>query len=104
LAIFRDANIAMEQSGKLQGRLAELESELKVRTDDYQLARQRVDQMRRELDQLYPPVVVFDPASRPALLIGPNRKTKVMLGGFVGLVVGVMLIAGWEFLLRKKSS
>lgn len=104
LAVFRDANIAMEQSGRLQGRLAELESELKVREDEYQTARQRVDQMRRELDQLYPPVVVFDPASRPAALIGPNRRSKVMMGGFVGLAVGIVLILSWEFLLRKRRT
>lgn len=104
LAMFRDANIAMEQSGRLQGRLAELESELKVREDEYQLARQRVDQMRRELDQLYPPVVVFDPASKPATLIGPNRRNKVVMGGFAGLAVGIVLILGWEFLLRKRRS
>ncbi len=47
--------------------------------------------MRRELDQLYPPVVVFDPASRPAALIGPNRRNKVMMGGFVGLAMVVLL-------------
>jgi len=100
LANFKDANIGME-SGKLQARLSELESDLKVREDDYNTSRQRASQMRLELDQLYPPAVIFDPASRPAMLVGPNRKAKVMLAGFVGLLIGVGIILAWEFLLRK---
>lgn len=102
LANFRDANVGME-SGKLQARLAELESDLKVREEDYNSARQRSNQMRLELDQLYPPAVVFDPASRPALLIGPNRKSKTLLAGFVGLLVGLGIVGAWEFLLRGKK-
>jgi uncharacterized protein involved in exopolysaccharide biosynthesis len=101
LANFKDANIEME-SGRLQGRSAELESDLKVREEDYQQSRSRADQMRLELDQLYPPAVVFDPASRPALLVGPNRQNMVMVAGLVGLIVGVLIILAWEFLLRKK--
>ncbi|HNY32686.1 MAG TPA: hypothetical protein PKO15_17515 [Fibrobacteria bacterium] len=101
LAKFKDANIEME-SGRLQARLSELESDLKVREDDYNTARQRANQMRLELDQLYPPAVVFDPPSRPALLVGPNRQGKVMLAVFAGLLVGVGLIVFTEFLLRKR--
>lgn len=100
LANFKDANIGME-SGRLQARLSELESDLKVREDDYNTARQRANQLRLELDQLYPPAVIFDPASRPALLVGPNRKAKVMLACFVGLLIGVAIIVVWEFLVRK---
>lgn len=100
LANFKDANMGME-SGKLQARLAELESDLKVREDDYNTSRQRANQMRLELDQLYPPAVIFDPASRPAILVGPNRQGKVMLAGFVGFLIGIGIILVWEFLLRK---
>jgi uncharacterized protein involved in exopolysaccharide biosynthesis len=100
LANFKDANIGME-SGRLQARLAELESDLKVREEDYNVARQRANQMRLELDQLYPPAVVFDPASRPALLVGPNRKSKVILAGLVGLLSGLTIVLAWEFLIRQ---
>lgn len=103
LANFKDANAAME-SGRLQARLSELESDLKVREDDYNSARERANQMRLELDQLYPPAVIFDPASRPAILVGPNRKGKVMLAGFVGLLVGIGIVVVWEFLLRKRRT
>ena len=102
LAGFKDANIEME-SGRLQARSAELESDLKVREEDYQQARSRADQMRLELDQLYPPAVVFDPASRPALLVGPNRQNIIMVYSLVGLIVGIGIVLAWEFLLRKKK-
>ena len=103
VAGFSNANVAME-SGTLQARRAELESNLKVCQEDYQEARKQADQMRLELDQLYPPAVVFDPASRPALLVGPNRRNMVMVAGIVGLLIGVVLVLAWEFLLRKKPA
>jgi uncharacterized protein involved in exopolysaccharide biosynthesis len=58
--------------------------------------------MRLELDQLYPPAVVFDPASRPPQLVGPNRRNMVMVAGFLGLLAGIVIVVAWEFLLRKK--
>ena len=100
LAEFQDANLGME-SGALQARQAELQSDVDVRQQDYNATREKASAMRLELDQLYPPAVVFDPASRPALLVGPNRRNKVMLTGFVGLLVGIGIIVLWEFLLRK---
>jgi uncharacterized protein involved in exopolysaccharide biosynthesis len=103
VAGFSNANASME-SGTLQARRAELESNLKVCQADYQEARQQADQMRLELDQLYPPAVVFDPASRPALKIGPNRTNIVMVAGIVGLLIGIVMVLAWEFLLRKKPA
>lgn len=100
---FMDQNLEM-QSGSLQMKRDELEAELRMREEAYTLARQRADQIRLELDQVYPPAVVFDPASRPAVLIGPNRRQKVMLAGFVGLVLGFVLIFSWEFLLKSRKA
>lgn len=100
---FMDQNLEME-SGSLQMKRDELESELKMREEAYTLARQRADQIRLELDQVYPPAVVFDPASRPAILIGPNRKNKVMLAGFIGLVIGIVIVLSWEFLLKSRKT
>jgi uncharacterized protein involved in exopolysaccharide biosynthesis len=101
VAGFSNANASME-SGTLQARRAELESNLKVTEADYQEARKQADQMRLELDQLYPPAVVFDPASRPPQLVGPNRRNMVMVAGFLGLLAGIVIVVAWEFLLRKK--
>jgi uncharacterized protein involved in exopolysaccharide biosynthesis len=101
VAGFTNANASME-SGTLQARKAELLSNLKVTQEDYQDARQQADQMRLELDQLYPPAVVFDPASRPALRVGPNRTNITVVYALVGLLVGIALVLAWEFLLRKK--
>jgi|GEM_PF-1699731 uncharacterized protein involved in exopolysaccharide biosynthesis len=103
VAGFTNANASME-SGTLQARKAELLSNLKVTQEDYQDARQQADQMRLELDQLYPPAVVFDPASRPALRVGPNRTNITVVAGLVGLLVGLALVLMWEFLLRKKPA
>lgn len=100
---FMDQNLEME-SGSLQVKRDELEAELKMREEAYTLARQRADQIRLELDQVYPPAVVFDPASRPATLIGPNRRSKVMLAGFVGLVLGIALVLAWEFLFKSRKA
>lgn len=100
---FMDQNLEM-QSGSLQMKRDELEAELRMREEAYTLARQRADQIRLELDQVYPPAVVFDPASRPAIHIGPNRRQKVMLAGFVGLVLGFVLIFSWEFLLKSRKA
>lgn len=102
LARFLDANIEME-SGVLQMRRSELESEVQMREEAYLLARKRADEARLELDQVYPPAIVYDPASRPASWIGPDRRSKVMLAAFVGFVIGSLLILAWEFLLKKKS-
>jgi uncharacterized protein involved in exopolysaccharide biosynthesis len=101
LAGFSNANASME-SGSLQVRRAQLESNLKVCMADYQAARQQADHIRLELDQLYPPAVVFDPASRPALRVGPNRSSMVMVAGFLGILIGVVFVVAWEFLLTKK--
>jgi len=103
VAGFSNANASME-SGTLQARRAELESNLKVCQADYQEARQQADHIRLELDQLYPPAVVFDPASRPALRVGPNRSNIVMVASIVGLLIGIVLVLAWEFLLRKKPA
>lgn len=100
---FMDQNLEME-SGSLQVKRAELEAELKMREEAYTLARQRADQIRLELDQVYPPAVVFDPASRPATLIGPDRKQKTMLAGFIGLVLGIVLVLAWEFLFKSRKA
>jgi uncharacterized protein involved in exopolysaccharide biosynthesis len=48
--------------------------------------------------------VVFDPASRPALRVGPNRTNIIVVAGLVGLLVGLALVLMWEFLLRKKPA
>lgn len=100
---FMDQNLEME-SGSLQMKRDELEAELKMREEAYTLARQRADQVRLELDQVYPPAVVFDPASRPATLIGPNRRNKVVLAAFMGLVIGVVLVLSWEFLFKSRKA
>jgi len=102
LAGFLDANLEME-SGVLQMRRSELESEVQMREEAYLMARKRADEARLELDQVYPPAIVYDPASRPASWVGPDRRSKVMLSAFVGFVLGTLLILAWEFLLKKKS-
>lgn len=100
---FQDQNVEME-SGVLKVRRDELDADLKMREEAYTLARTRADQTRLELDQVYPPAVVFDPASRPAILIGPNRRNKVVLAAFMGLVIGVVFVLGWEFLLKSRKA
>lgn len=103
LATFLLRNVDME-SGDLQVRQAQLEADIRMKEQSYTQARDRADLARSELDQAYPPAMVFDPASRPASLIGPNRRNKAMLAAFVGLVIGVALVLGWEFLLKKRPS
>lgn len=102
LARFLDANVEME-SGVLQMRRSELESEVQMLEEAYLMARKRADEARLELDQVYPPAIVYDPASRPASWIGPDRRSKILLAAFVGFVIGALLILAWEFLLKKKS-
>jgi uncharacterized protein involved in exopolysaccharide biosynthesis len=101
-AQFQDQNDGLEV-GRLRVTSQEIETERKMKEATYLATRQKVDQMRLERDQLYPPVVVLDPASRPAVRIGPNRRNTVMLALFIGLVVGGALVLAWEFLLRKRS-
>lgn len=103
LAYFHNRNVDME-SGSLLMRQTELESELRMREQAYVQARERVDLARNELDQAYPPAMVFDPASRPAMLIGPNRLNQSILAAFIGLVLSVSLVLAWEFLLRKRPT
>lgn len=102
-AQFEDHNSGLEVA-RLRVMSQEIESETKMREQTYLMARQKADQMRLERDQLYPPAVVLDPASRPALRIGPNRRAKVMMGAFVGFVLGAGLVVAWEFLLRKRRT
>lgn len=101
LAGFLSRNVEME-SGDLQVRQAQLQSELEMKEQTFMQARTRADEARAELDQAYPPAMVFDPASRPASWVGPNRQTKALLAGFIGLVLGVVSVLVWEFLLKKR--
>jgi hypothetical protein len=100
-AQFQDQNSGLEV-GRLRVTSQEIETERKLKEATYLATRQKADQTRLERDQIYPPVVVLDPASRPAVKIGPNRRNKVMLAAFVGLVIGTSLLLAWEFLLRKR--
>ncbi len=102
LASFLLRNLDME-SGDLQVRQTYLEADIRMKEQSYVQARDRAELARAELDQVYPPAMVFDPASRPATLVGPNRRNKAMLAAFIGLVLGSILILAWEFLLKKKS-
>ena len=102
-AQFEDQNVGLEVA-RLRVLSEEIETEKKMKEQTYLMARQKADQMRLERDQLYPPAVVLDPASRPAIWIGPNRRTKFMLAAFVGFVLGTSLVLAWEFLLRKRRS
>lgn len=101
VAKFKDANISLE-SAELQAKLSDLQSEESVLQEDYLALRKRYNQLLIERDQILVPAIVFDPASRPATLIGPNRWQGPQLAGFIGLVVGILLVAVWEFLLRKR--
>lgn len=101
-AQFQDQNSGLEV-GRLRVTSQEIETERKMKEATYLATRQKADQTRLERDQIYPPVVVLDPASRPAIKIGPNRRNKVMLAAFIGLVIGTTLVLAWEFLLRKRS-
>lgn len=101
LASFLTRNVEMG-SGDLQVRQTQLEADIRMKEQIYSQARERADLARSELDQAYPPAMVFDPASRPAQLIGPDRRNKAMLNGFIGLILGVVLLLGWEFLLKKR--
>lgn len=103
LAAFLLHNVDME-SGDLQVRKAQLEADIRMKEQIYVQARERADLARSELDQAYPPAMVFDPASRPATLVGPNRRNKALLAGFVGLVLGIVVVLGWEFLLKKRPA
>lgn len=101
-AQFQDQNSGLE-IGRLRVTSQEIETERKLKEATYLATRQKADQTKLERDQLYPPVVVIDPASRPAVRIGPNRRNKVMLAAFIGLVIGTCLVLAWEFLLRKRT-
>lgn len=98
---FKNANIAME-SADLQARLADLESEMGIQQEEYLTLRKRMNQLLIERDQVLVPAIVFDPANRPATLIGPDRWHQAQLAGFIGLVLGLVIVGAWEFLLRKK--
>lgn len=101
LALFLSRNVEMG-SGDLQVRQTQLEADIRMKEQIYVQARERADIARSELDQAYPPAMVFDPASRPATLIGPDRRNKALLAGFIGLILGVVAVLGWEFLLKKR--
>lgn len=101
-AQFQDQNDGLAV-GRLRVTSEEIETEKRMKEQTYLATRLKADQMRLERDQLYPPAVVLDPASRPAVWIGPYRRTKVILAAFIGFVVGTGLVLAWEFLLRKRS-
>ena len=101
-AQFQDQNSGLEV-GRLRVTSQEIETERKMKEATYLATRQKADQTRLERDQIYPPVVVLDPASRPAVRIGPNRHSKILLAAAIGFVIGTTLVLAWEFLLRKRS-
>ena len=103
LAGYSASNVDM-QNASLQMRKDELVSDVKVREEAYITARQRADQTRMELEQVYPPAVVFDPASRHAVRVGPDRRGQTLLWTFAGLVAGLATVLAWEFLLKKKPA
>lgn len=101
LGAFADANRDYDL-GQLQAQRNALESELKLRESAYIAARARAEDAQMQLDQIYPPAVVFDSASRPALRVGPDRRSIVMLHCFAGVVAGIVLLGLWHMLFPRR--
>lgn len=101
LGAFMDANRELEL-GQLQAQRSALESELSLRESAYTSARARAEEAQNQLDQIYPPAVVFDPASRPALRVGPDRRSIMIAYCFAGAVAGIVVLGLWQLLFPRR--
>ena len=97
LKIFRDRNRRIENSPALQLQQQRLNREVTVLTGVFTTLKQQLETTKIEEVKESDYVIVLDPPEVPLRRSQPNKKLLVIMSGFLGLGLGIILAFAREF-------
>ena len=103
LKIFRDRNRRIENSPALLLEQQRLGREVTVLTGVFTTLKQQLETTKIEEVKESDYVVVFDPPEVPLVRSKPNKKLMVILAGFLGLSLGMVLAFIREYAANSKK-